>query len=226
MATKTFYFKDATAAGSVMGSLQEGGTAPTAATTTTGWNVGKTAAGNFAYMDYGANLGSGTFTTTDMFANLTSNVALSNTTVGRAWRSENRLNGTFAAANATNFWAFSPLWRTNVVGTHSGRLNVKVYKTPNANGTSNVTVVSQTSTKLTFGNTGAMISTTTDYPSSFNWTTAPAFSMYNEYLFIECQWETTIAGNNNNNGAYLRTGATCNVVTTDFTPRNKAASIG
>lgn len=226
MPVKTFYVKDATASGSVMGSLQDGGTAPTAATTTTGWTVAKTVAARFAEMDYGATLASGSFTTTDMFANLTSNVALSNTTVGRAWRSENTLNGTFAAANATNFWTFTFVFRTGQIGTHNGRLNVKVYTSPNANGTANVTIMDETSGgKLTFSNTGAMTSTTTDYTSTLNWTAAPRMNMYNEYLFIECQWETTVAGNNNNNSVLFRVGSTANVVTTDFVSRNKTAVI-
>lgn len=217
MPIKTFYLKNATAAGSVMGSLQDGGTAPTAATTTTGWTVGKTAAGNFSYMDYGAIL-SGTFTTTDPFANLTSNVALSNTTIGRAWRSESTMNGTFPAGN----WTFTTVYRAVTASTHSGRINVKVYKSPNANGTANVTVVSQTPTKLTGSNTGAMGSTTTDYTSAITWS-APAFTMYNEYLFIESNWETTVAGGSNSADVRFRVGSTANVVTTNFSPRNKTA---
>lgn len=225
MPIKTFYVKNATAVNSLQGSLQDGGTAPTAATTVTGWTVGKTAAGNFSRMDYSAAQAAGTFSTTDMFANLTSNVALSNSTIGTCWRTENTLDGSFVAANATNAWTFTFVFRATTTSTHSGRLNVKVFTSPNANGSANVTVVDETSGgKLTFSNTGAMGSTTTDYTSSFTWTTAPAMNLFNEYLFIECQWNTTVAGGTNSADVKYRVGSTANVVSTDFTPRRKLAA--
>jgi hypothetical protein len=70
-----------------------------------------------------------------------------------------------------------------------------------------------------------MGSTTVDYTSAFTWTTAPRMNLYNEYLFIESQWETTAAGGANANDVRYRVGSTANVVSTNFTPRNKTAVI-
>lgn len=216
MPVKTFYIKDATASGSSHGSLQDGGTAPTAATTITGWTVAKTAAGNFSLMIYGTDRASGTFSTTDSLSTQTD----AGTTT--SWRSENKIDGVFA----NTAWTITGVFRTPAVAsTHSGRLNVKVFKSPNANGTANATVVEITSGKLTGSNTGAMGSTTTDYTSSVTFTPTAPVKMYNEYLFVTMQWETTVAGGSNSAEALFRVGATANVVTSDFTPRNKTAVI-
>lgn len=218
MPIKTFYLKNATAAGSIQGSLQDGGTAPTAATTTTGWTVGKTVAARFSRMDYNVIQAAGTFSTTDALAG--ANVAISNSTVGTCWRSENTLDGVFDAGN----WTFTTIYRPATASTHTGRLNVKIFKSPNANGSANVTVVDQTSTKLTFTTTAVMSSTATDYFSNTTWS-APSFQMYNEYLFMECQWETVVAGGANGADVRFRVASTANVVTSNFTSRNKTAVI-
>jgi hypothetical protein len=66
MATKTLYFKNVTVNGAL--SLQDGGTAPTGALTTTGWTMAKLASPNYSLMAVGTKKASGTFGTADALA--------------------------------------------------------------------------------------------------------------------------------------------------------------
>lgn len=221
MPIKTYYLLDSTASGSSGGSLQDGGAAPTAALTTTGWTVGKTAANNYSPQVYGTTQAAGTFGATDNLNTASAPLATN------FWRSQNPLIGNFAAGT----WAFTFNFRTGTgsqtttSGSQVGRLNIKLFKSPNANGTANATVVELSGgAKLTGSNTAAMSSNTTDYFSNVTWS-APAINLYNEYLFISAQWETITAGSGNSNQVVFRVGSQANVVTTNFTSKNRAATI-
>ena len=121
MAAKTFYFKDAAASSSNHGSLQDGGSAPAAATTATGWTVSKTATGNFSAQDYAAEQLNSTFSTTSSLASSSG----PNNTTGDCWRSENTINGTFANAN----WTIAAQLRAVTSGgDQDGRLRVRIWR--------------------------------------------------------------------------------------------------
>lgn len=214
MAIKTFYFKDAAASGSSHGSLQDGGSAPTAATTGTGWAVGKNDSPNYALQVYGSKVSAPSFSATDTLNTQT------NAGTTASWRSESTLDGVFANTS----WTITGLYRAATAGGQNGRLNVKLFKSPNANGTANVTVVELSGgSKLTGSNTGAITSTTTDYTSAVTFTPTSPVQFYNEFVFVTCQWEPTVASNSNSSDVLWRVGSTANVVTSDFTVRNKTA---
>ena len=217
MTTKTFYFKNATASGSSHGSLQDGGSAPTAAQTTTGWSANLVTTSKFSTQIYGTVRANSTFSATDAFANLTSNVALAATD---CWRSENSLNGYFEAANATVAWVFTHIFRTtatHINGRMSGRLNLKMFKSPNANGTANVTVVDETSGGKQLTAVGTFQTINTDVSMALTWTTAPFIRLYNEYLFLEYQFEVTTGGVGIGGTIPIwRVASTANVVSTNF----------
>jgi hypothetical protein len=218
MATKTFYIKDATAAGSSHGSLQDGGTAPSASDTGTGWIVGKTGANNTSIMVYDTRRAASTFGTTNELSNLATN----NATTNASWRTETPLAGIFDAGTWTFNFVMSP---TSFAGTQNGRMNVRVYRSSNANGSANAVTSAVTGTNVLVGTaTGAMGSTSTDYDTTVTWTN-PSFKLTNEYLFVVCQWEIIAAGGANGSDVVFRTGASANIVSSNFTPINKTAII-
>src|SRR5690348_15509699 len=92
---KTFHWKNAAADGSNFLSLQDGGTQPTGATTSTGWTVGTTASGNYSLMAAGVERLASTFGATPLPA------AAPNNTLGDGFRTEQSYSGTFAAGDWT-----------------------------------------------------------------------------------------------------------------------------
>src|SRR5215207_5895332 len=214
MATRSFYLNNAAVGGTQYGTLQEG-TSPTitAGTTTHGWVVAKLAATRYAVMDFGTELGSATFVTTDPL----STTALSNT-VGNAWRSENAYSGVFASAN----WTFSLAFRPSTTGA-IGRPRIQLWKGSAADG-SNATRIGAVSVPAA-GQTLNSTAATFTFTSTVN-PGAQTFS--NEYLFVQVEWEITGTGaaNGSNSRWYIAgTGATAAVVTSDFSPAVVASAI-
>lgn len=208
MAVKTFYFKDAVPTGATLHrSLQDGGTAPTAATTTTGWVAATRAAadsciqtGGTEYSRTGGNWGT----------TLQPSAAPSQT-IGDCWRSENTLSGDFANTN----WTFNFGFRS-VTAAYTGRLKlaVRVWRSANANGTG---AVELTGGRVVSAATTANLSTTADTTLSWTWTPGAVKSLSNEYLFINVGIEITSAGSGTTQDFDFRVNSTYTVVTSDFT---------
>lgn len=198
MAAKTFYLADVAVSG--FGTLTE--TDPGAATTNTGWVVGKTAAGNFSKLLYGTERLANTFSTTN---GLTTPATPAS---GDSWRSTNTINGSFANANWTLTFAVRAI---TSAGTQRGRINVRIWKSANATGASGT----QLTSAILTGGILAGISTSADNTTAVTWSPGGTVTLTNEYLFVQCQWEITTAGGANGCDIDFRTTAT--VVTSDFT---------
>jgi hypothetical protein len=198
LSAKTLYIEDVAASG--FGSLTE--TQPSAANTGTGWTVAKLAAARFALMLYGTQRASGAFSTSSSLDSSTGPGS------GSAWRT-GLLTGQFSAGN----WAFAFAVRPGTASTHAGRVRFRVWKSANADGSS---ATELTSGAVVGSATGTLNSTTTTETSSATWS-APAFTLANEYLFIQAEWETTAAGGSNQSSVLFRQGD-ATVVTTSFLP--------
>lgn len=199
MAALTFYIKNAAASGSSHGSLQQGGTAPSTATTGTGWTVAKITAPNYALMIYATTRASTVFTTTA--------VPSAGPTTTDCWRSENTLTGTFASGNFTVAISFIS---TSTSATQDGRFRVRIWKSSNATGTGAVELAS-----------GGVVQSTiaTNLTTSAQNLTATVAVNQNltftaEYLFIQVAWEVTGAGSANACDVIFRTDGTNSKITT------------
>lgn len=207
MAAKTFYIKDAAAAGSSHGSLQDGGVAPGTATTGTGWIVGKTAATNYSLLVYNSERLASTFGAT----------ALPNAapTTTDCFRSENTITGSFSAAAWT--------WRTNVVavttgGSQDGRMRCRFWKSANADGSSAVEITASTSV-ASASLTNVSTTPNTSWTSTNSFTPGAPVVFDNEYLFWQPAWQIDGAGGGNGCDILIRTNSADSVLTTsDFTP--------
>ena len=199
---KTFYIKDALASGSNHLSLQDGGSAPSAARIITGWIVGTLTPTRYALMDSQTERASAAHTTTIQPS------AAPDDTLGDCFRSENPLTGSFAAGN----WSFSfeVQGETRATSTHDGRLRLRVWTSPNADGSAGTAQVAAfvTSAYTDLANSAVQTITAT-------WN-ASAFSVTNEYVFVQVAHELTGAGNNSNSDTHLRVGPANSVTTTAF----------
>lgn len=199
MATKTLYLVDASPSGSGGGSLQDGGSAPTLATTATGWTVAKLGAPNYAAQAYGSERASGSFgTTAPSFGALTDNTA--------TWRTENAITGDFA--NTT--WSIAVVVRAvSAGGAQDGRFRWALWRSANTNGSSATLIASGTSSAVT------NLATSADQTCSG--TLSPgALSLSSEYVFLELWWEITGAGGSNSADVLIRVGSGSRIVTPDF----------
>lgn len=204
MAVKIFYILDSGAAGSNFGTLQDGGTIPTLATTTTGWTVAKVNAGNYSTMSYGTEVAATAFSAT-LFPTANS---LDNTRAN-AWRTADRFRGTFPAGN----WNISNVLRavTNG-GSQDGAWTLRIYRSRNADGTN----ATEITTGLVSGSVVTNLDTTGDQTSSLTLNPG-AITLDSEYLFFSYGWKITGASTNNNSDVLFRTGISSSVTTTDFT---------
>lgn len=200
-----FYLKETAASGSAHLSLQEGGAAPTAATTTTGWIVGTATATKYARMDSSTERASAAHTATVEPSSGPDN------TLGDCFRSEDTYSGSFAAAN----WSFSiPVQgETRATSTHGGKLRIRVWRSTSATGASATEIT--TSTEVTSSYTS--LANSAAQTLTLTWA-GPAVSLAGEYLFIQVAHQLDVAGNNANSDTHLRVGSTSTVTTAAFTP--------
>jgi hypothetical protein len=180
MVAKTLYFKNVTVNGAL--SLQDGGTAPATGITTTGWQVAKTASGNFNLMAVGTEKTTG-FSTTDALLTPTF-------TAASCWRSESPFTGTFANTN----WSLAFQVRAvTAASAQTGRVKVRIWKSTNADGTG----ATQLTSSILTGTTTAALSTTVSATSTVTWTPGGSIVFNNEYLWVQCEWEIVVASGSN-----------------------------
>lgn len=218
MAVKTFYLTDnlATSPG-WYGILQVGGTPPTAASTFARSVQAKLAVNSFAQGQIaGVNPSGSTSTTntsTTSFIDGTSgptagtgNTAPS-TVSHDGWRTDSTLNGTFASGN----WVIAVGVRANL-STPTGRFRARVWRSVNTDGSSPTEITTSTQN----GTVASISSTTVTVTSTITWA-APSFTVTNEYIFIQIEFqEQTSAGSTNSAGFNCRTGTETTVTTTDL----------
>ena len=203
MATKTLYFKNAAPSGaSTSLSLQDGGTAPTGAITTTGWTVGTRAVGQTSAMLAGTKRLATTFTAPDSIPSFTAT---------SSWRSENALAGTFTNAN----WSFAFRFRAAVLSSaQSVAAKFRVWKSANADGSGATELTSGVQTASATG----VLSAGATSSSSFSWSPGAVLSFLNEYLWIQCELSIAIAGTNASADAMFYVDSSGVVTTSDFAP--------
>jgi hypothetical protein len=201
MAVKTFWLTgtgDSTY-GDVF--LQEDGTAPTTATTGSGWTVAKLAPPQFSYLIYN--------TERDTTSFLTALPAHPYTTSSSSAYS-NKLTGTFAAGT----WTFYLRW---IAVTNGGaldpRFHIAVWKA-----TEFYNAYVELTTAYLVTNTISNLSTAASQEATVTWN-APAIVMAGHRIMFSIWLDIQGAGANNGADCLLRIGTEgngCKVVTTDF----------
>lgn len=182
--TLTFYLKDAAPSGaSGLLSLQEGGTAPTAATSGTGWATGTIAvpgAAKYQLMQCGSLLtGSGFFTSPVEPASAPNGTD--------CFRSENAYTGTFANSNWVLVFGQHD---AGVGGPTDGTigLQVRIWRStsPTGVGATELTSAAQSS------NTTTGIAYT-ETALTVTWTPGATFALNGEYLFVQVAAKATVS---------------------------------
>lgn len=205
MAAKTFYLL----ASKVSSHQALSESAPSDSTQTLGWNVGQNAANNSAPFQAGTELvrTSGLWSTSINYPNGT----IDTSDPGDCWRSTDPLTGLFVSGN---WQCIADLIAVTNGGAFDGWVGFRIFKSANADGSGATEITSarqQGSTVTNLATGAAQQSSVTFNPG--------AFSLNNEYLFIQVGVEITGAGSNNNADANFRIGATrTRIITSDFVP--------
>lgn len=205
MAALTWYLLDALAGTSDHLSLQDdGGSAPSDATTGTGWTYGTTAADNYSRMNSQTERTALTFSTTAQPSGGPDN------SLGDCFRTQSTLDGTFASGN---FDIAIPVIAVSASGTHDGLLRIRVWRDTNEDGSTATEITSSTQETTAFTNlssAGAQTLTLAWDPGGVTLT--------NEYLFLQVATRVTGAGGMSTNDVLVRVGSASRVITPDFTP--------
>lgn len=167
---------------------------------TTGWIVGTSAPTLYARMASQAERGAVTHTSTVEPSGGPDNA------LGDCFRTD-LLNGTFSAGN----WTFNIgcIGETRATSTHDGRFRLRMWRSTNATGSSATEITTSTQVTTAYANltnTSAQVLDVTFDPG--------AFTLSNEYLFIQVAHELTGAGSNAGSDTHLRTGNIGNLILT------------
>lgn len=203
MAAKVFYHLSTKASGSNFMDMQDGGSAPSTATTGTGWIVAKTAATAYSLM----------YATTKRATATFGGTALPNanpdSTNGDCFRTPTALTGTFANAN----WSLKlSVIAVDRGGSQDGNIRVRVYKSANANGSSPTELTGSTQT----GGTVTNLATSAAQSTDVTWSPGSSIILSNEYLFFQYAWTITGAGGFTNCDVLLIIGTNSSITTSDF----------
>ena len=187
----TLYSNNPIQAGSAAGLLTL--TQPGASTSTTGWTVAKIAPPSYATMFYNSESASGNFDGTAK-----PNAAPASSAID-SWRISAATTGDFSAG--TWYSSLSVIAVTSG-GDQEGRARIRVWRSVNADGTTATEITKSTMIGTTITN----LATTVAQSSSAS-TQVAAFSLSNEYLFLQCAWEITGAGGANTRDVLVRLGS-------------------
>lgn len=217
MAVKTLYVLGTTATSpNWFGSMQDGGTAPTAANATFGWGVGKN---TISTPYYNSRMGSTTVPNThiatsniDSTTGPTAGTGATSTTAGDSF-----VIGPYTGTFANTAWTMDWNLRAGTAGA-IGKVRCRVWKSANAAGTSATSLTASTLE-------GAIVttSTTADTDSSMSWSPG-SITLSNEYLFFQQEWQETTVGTATSSNALYRIGPAL-VTTPDFSAGSAAASL-
>lgn len=136
--------------------------------------------------------------------------------VGDALRTALTYTGSFAAGT----WEFhATVIATTVGGAQDGKMCVRMFKSPNADGSSATQLIGRIE-----GGTVLNVGTTTPLTSTASFSPGQIL-MHNEYLFVQPGWQITGAGGMSTSDINLRIGTTATkLVSTDFTDGTPPAS--
>jgi len=215
LVAKTFYLKDALASGSNHLSLQDGGSPPSQMRISTGWVVGTLAATRYARMDSQTERASSAHLTTPVQPD-----GAPDNTLGDCFRSENTINGTFANAN----WSlsFQVEGETRSTSTHDGILRIRIWKSPNATGSSPTELTGATLTTTQYVN----LANSAFQTITLTWSPGALITLTNEYLFIQIAHQLDGAGSNANSDTHLAVGSSNTVTTSNFVGINVLTATG
>jgi hypothetical protein len=201
----TFYMKpDVSAGTSAHGSLQGGGSAPASGDTSSQFNCGTALKNNFAEYLRATTIPPSSFGGTVQPDGIIDNVH------GDCLRTENIYRGQFAAGT----WTLTFGLRANIVDANqpSFLLRFRVFRSTDPGGLNATEITTATVA------TGLVLDNTTSSQSSTGSWSNPAFSLNNEYLFIELAGETqNFQAASNTLTWILQQGITYTVVTSNFT---------
>lgn len=196
--------------------------AATAATSATGWTVGKTAINNYRILAQGQEVAgfSGTVAPNNTAPAVDNSYAATAIytppTLLNDVQSISTLyeyNGVFPAGD----WTFNfPVIAVTSGGDQDGRVGIRVFKGLRS-GTAWASVTELTAARLV-GTTVLNLTITTPLTSTVTWT-APAFRLENEFLIVKVAWEITGATNTNGRDVLLRWGSGANITTPNFKTR-------
>src|SRR4051812_28258670 len=194
--------------------MQDGGTAPVAASTRAGFAPGKNAVATLGYYRgrWGASGTNSTGQAASWIDAQTGPVKGTGSTASNAGDSfitPTALTGTFAAGAWTLTFTTCPL-----TATLTGRLRMRIWASVNADGSS----ARELTAGALIGQINTQSSTTTDYAGGFTWSPG-AITLNNEYLFFQIEWQETTAGSANGATTRLRVGTSL-VTSTNFTAQN------
>jgi len=218
MATKTLYLLNTTAATpNWMGSIQDGGSAPTAVVSTFGWTVAKTSTGTpYWKARIGATAAATVAAASSTITSLTAptqGTGSGATTAGDSFRSQANYTGAFIGTFAAGAWTFNFGMRCTTSSSQAGHINFRLWASNDPNGQTGVR-------EITSGNvvcsTVTLSTTTTTYTSTAS-PSLPTFTVNGDYLFIQVEWQETVASGSNSGDVKFYISA-CTVATTDFQP--------
>jgi hypothetical protein len=209
LATKTFYpLSTAGSSPNFVSTLQEGGSAPTAANSPYGWTVAKLAAGSFMRARLGATAVATVSQGTSFIDAQTKpqvGTGTAATTAGDYFLTPTPYNGTFAATA----WTFNFNLRASTAGA-IGRIRLRVWASPSPDGSGARVLTGSTQVGAT-----VTLSTTADVNSSISWSPG-TITLVQEYLMFEVEWNETTTGSSTSDNVFFRLGTT-SFVTPNFT---------
>lgn len=173
----------------------------------TGWTVGTVASGNYSWFRPSTERGTSSFGTTVIPQG---GGASPDTTNGDGLRTTGTYTGNFASGN----WTFDcTVIAVSSGGDQDGNIGLRLWRSANADGSSATEI---TSVRV---EGGAVTDLTTSTPQTSQATFNPgAFSLTNEYLFLQLAWEITGAGGMTTRDVLFRIGNTATkLISTDFT---------
>jgi hypothetical protein len=202
MASKTFYMlPDQSAGTSAHGSLQEGGSAPASGDTSSSWQCGTAAANTYCKYRRAFNQPQSSFGTVVQPDGNLDNVT------GDCLRTQNAYTGQFASGTWT--FTFGIRATVNPVGP-AVALRIRLFRSSDAAGanTTEITTATQQSGNVPANNTGDQSATISFNPG--------AFTLANEYLFVELAMIVATASSNPLMKWVLQQGSVHTIVTADW----------
>lgn len=181
-------------------------TQPTASTSTTGWTVA-TASINYSRMSYNVERASSTFNPPQEPSGAPTSQAPD------CFRISAATTGDFSAGT---WYSSLSVIAVTAGTTHDGRALFRIWRASSSSAVSPTEITSSIMTGTLIANL-----TTTVAQSSAASIQVGAFSLSNEYLFLQCAWQRTGAGGSSTNDVLLRYGSMgqtngTGLITTDF----------
>lgn len=184
--------------------MQSGGSAglldlnqPATSTSTTGWTIAKNSAGRFSRQTYDVKVNSGNFGGTAQ--NSGAPITTSGHIAEDCWRTSVATTGNFSAGT---WYSSMSLISVSAAATGTANINYRIWRSTDPGGASPTEITASNMT----GTSIAGFSTTVAHSSSAS-THIGAFSLNNEFLFLQAACQITVASGSNSADAVVRMGA-------------------